>query len=82
MTGIKMIFEDLVDCDPIDDYLEAALARESSVHQEWLNLVTMIVNSNKLSLLYSDIEISTYISRMGREGWNYKYLEEKLVNHS
>ena len=62
MTGIKMIFEDLVDCDPIDDYLEAALARESSVHQEWLNLVTMIVIiGNKLSLLYSDIGISTYI---------------------
>ena len=62
MTGIKMIFEDLVDCDPIDDYLEAALARERSVHQEWLNLVTMIVIiGNKLSLLYSDIGISTYI---------------------
>ena len=33
-----MILEDLVDCDPIDDYLEAALARESWIHQECLGL--------------------------------------------
>ena len=56
MTGIKMIFEDLVDCDPIDDYLEAALARESWIHQECLGLA---INCHYCK--YSNIDISTYI---------------------
>ena len=39
-----MILENLVDCDAIDDYPEAALARESWVHQECLDLATMIAD--------------------------------------
>ena len=35
---------DLVDGDPVDDYPEAALARESWVHQECLDLATMIAD--------------------------------------
>ena len=39
-----MIFKNLVDCNSIYVYPEAALARESWVHQECLDLATMIAN--------------------------------------
>ena len=41
---IMMILKNLVDCNSIYDYPEAALARESWVHQECLDLATMIAN--------------------------------------